>query len=52
MDETEVVNLGNAETVKETRVNIHFEDERKQELIQLLKQYVDIFSWSYDDMPG
>ena len=28
------------------------EAERKQKLIELLKQYVDVFAWSYDDMPG
>ena len=52
LDETEVVNLGDEETVKETRVSIHLEAERKQELIKLLKQYVDVFAWSYEDMPG
>ncbi|XP_049394689.1 uncharacterized protein LOC125858980 [Solanum stenotomum] len=52
MDETEVVNLGDEEIVKETRVSIHLEAKRKQELIELLKQYVDVFAWSYDDMPG
>ncbi|KAK4730138.1 hypothetical protein R3W88_023126 [Solanum pinnatisectum] len=51
MDETKVLNLGDQEIVKETRVSIHLEAERKQELIELLKQYVDIFAWSYDDMP-
>ncbi|XP_047270322.1 uncharacterized protein LOC124899472 [Capsicum annuum] len=24
----------------------------KKELISLLKQYIDVFAWSYDDMPG
>ncbi|XP_055819392.1 uncharacterized protein LOC129888443 [Solanum dulcamara] len=52
MDETEVVNLGDEETVKETRISIHLEAERKKELIELLRQHVDIFAWSYDDMPG
>lgn len=27
--------------MKETRVNIHLEAERKQELVKLCKQYVD-----------
>ncbi|XP_049410414.1 uncharacterized protein LOC125873545 [Solanum stenotomum] len=52
MDETGIVNLGNEEIMKETRVSIHLEAERKQELIELLKQYVDVFAWSYDDMSG
>ncbi|XP_059289897.1 uncharacterized protein LOC132043422 [Lycium ferocissimum] len=51
LDETEIVNLGDDEIVKETRISIHLEAERKQELLELLKQYVDVFAWSYDDMP-
>lgn len=38
--------------MEETRVNINLEDERKQELIKFLKQYVDVFVWSYDEMSG
>ncbi|KAM3398555.1 hypothetical protein P3S68_002071 [Capsicum galapagoense] len=52
MDETQVVKLGDEETTKETRLSIHLEDKRKRELISLLKKYIDVFAWSYDDMPG
>lgn len=52
MDETEVVNLGDEETLQETRVSTHLEVERKQELIELFKQYADVFAWSYDNIPG
>jgi len=24
----------------------------KQDLISLIKEYIDIFAWSYEDMPG
>jgi len=24
----------------------------KQDLIYLIKEYIDVFSWSYEDMPG
>lgn len=52
MDETEVIDLGDEETAKEIRVSIQLEAETKQELIIMLKKYIDIFAWSYDDMPG
>lgn len=40
MDEIEYVNLGDEESVKGIRINVHLEAERKQELIDLCKQYV------------
>ncbi|XP_070054104.1 uncharacterized protein [Nicotiana tomentosiformis] len=52
LEETEVVNLGSEKDVKETRINIHLEAEQKKKMIDLLRQYVDVFAWSYDDMPG
>ncbi|XP_033515445.1 uncharacterized protein [Nicotiana tomentosiformis] len=50
LKETEVVNLGNEEDVKETRISIHQEAEQKEKLVELLRQYIDVFAWSYDDM--
>ncbi|XP_070010384.1 uncharacterized protein [Nicotiana sylvestris] len=52
LDKIEAVNLGDAETVKETRINIHFSPTNKEEYIRFLKEYEDIFAWSYDDMTG
>ncbi|XP_033514187.1 uncharacterized protein [Nicotiana tomentosiformis] len=52
LEEKEVINLGSEEDVKETRINIHLEAEQKEELVELLQQYIDVFAWSYDDMPG
>nr|XP_016434519.1 PREDICTED: uncharacterized protein LOC107760913 [Nicotiana tabacum] len=52
LEETEVVNLKNQEDVKETRISIHLEAEQKEELVELLRQYIDVFAWSYDDIPG
>ncbi|XP_019256365.1 PREDICTED: uncharacterized protein LOC109234758 [Nicotiana attenuata] len=48
----EVVNLGNEEDVKETRISIHLEAEQKEKLVDLLQQYIDVFAWSYNDMLG
>ncbi|XP_070007208.1 uncharacterized protein [Nicotiana sylvestris] len=50
MDKTEVVNLGDAENVKETCINVHFSPSEKEEYTEFLKEYEDIFAWSYDDM--
>ncbi|XP_070003222.1 uncharacterized protein [Nicotiana sylvestris] len=47
-----MVNLGDAETVKETRISIHLLPTEKEEYIRFLKEYEDIFAWSYDDMTG
>ncbi|XP_070004198.1 uncharacterized protein [Nicotiana sylvestris] len=52
LDETEAVNLGDTEIVKETRINIHLSPTEKEEYIHFLKEYEDIFAWSYDDMTG
>ncbi|XP_070017204.1 uncharacterized protein [Nicotiana sylvestris] len=52
LDETEVINLGNAENVKETRISIHLSPSEKEEYTKFLKEYEDIFAWSYDDMTG
>ncbi|XP_070036813.1 uncharacterized protein [Nicotiana tomentosiformis] len=50
LDETETVNLGDSETIKETRVSIHLSPSEKEEYIRFLKEYEDIFAWSYDYM--
>ncbi|XP_055806917.1 uncharacterized protein LOC129875663 [Solanum dulcamara] len=52
LDETETVNLGDSELMKETRISIHLTLSQRKELIDLLGQYMDVFAWSYDDMPG
>ncbi|XP_070049549.1 uncharacterized protein [Nicotiana tomentosiformis] len=52
LDEIETVDLGDSETVKETRVSIHLSLSQKDEYIRFLKEYEDIFAWSYDDVIG
>ncbi|XP_070004590.1 uncharacterized protein [Nicotiana sylvestris] len=44
--------LGDSETVRETRLSIHLSLSKKEEYISFLKEYEDIFAWSYDDMTG
>ncbi|XP_070036387.1 uncharacterized protein [Nicotiana tomentosiformis] len=50
LEETEAVNLGDSETVKETRIRIHLSPSEKEEYIRFLKEYGDIFAWSYNYM--
>ncbi|XP_070028942.1 uncharacterized protein [Nicotiana sylvestris] len=50
--ETEIVNLGDAENVKETRISVHLSPSEKKEYTDFLNEYEEIFAWSYDDMAG
>jgi len=52
LEKTEVVNLGDSGTVRETRMSIHLLPSEKEEYIRFLKEYEDIFAWSYADMTG
>ena len=46
------VNLGTKEDKKEVKIGVNLEPSVKQRLIQMLRDYVEIFAWSYEDMPG
>ena len=48
----ETVNLGTEEDKKEVKVGANLEPSVKERLVQLLNDYVEIFAWSYEDMPG
>ena len=48
----EVINLDSEEYVKEVKIGALLHPEVKIRLIEMLKEYVDIFAWSYQDMPG
>jgi len=43
LDETEIVNLGDAENVKERRISVHLSPSEKKEYTEFLKEYEDIF---------
>ena len=47
-----VINLGSKEDVKEVKIGTLLKPEVKILLIEILKEYVDIFAWSYQDMSG
>jgi len=51
-EETEVVNLGVGEERKEVKVGTSMSTNARDELVALLRDYREIFAWSYQDMPG
>ena len=48
----ETIKLGTEEDIKEVRVGANLEPRVNEHLVQLLNEYVEIFAWSYEDMPG
>ena len=52
LNDTEAVNLGDTDNVRETKISVHLEPKIREELIKTLIEYKDVFAWSYDDMPG
>ena len=46
-EETEVVNLGVSEEKKEVKVSTGMSTNVRDELVTLLRDYQDIFAWSY-----
>ena len=51
-EEMEIVNLGIGEEKKEVKVGTGMTTSIWDELVALLRDYQDIFAWSYQDMPG
>ena len=48
----DVINLGTEEDKKEVKVGTSLGQDIKEELVRLLQEFVDVFAWSYQDMPG
>jgi hypothetical protein len=48
----ELINLGTDEEKREIKIGALLEASVKEKVIDLLREYVDIFAWSYQDMPG
>ena len=49
---TKLVNLGTDDEKKEVKIGSSLDSFAKKEIIDLLKEYANIFAWSYQDMPG
>ena len=48
----DTINLATVEDKKEVKVGANLEPIVKEHLIQLLRDYVEIFAWLYEDMSG
>ena len=51
-EETKIVDLGTSNGKKEVKIGTSMTAPICEELIALLKDYQDVFAWSYQDMPG
>ncbi|RDX89960.1 hypothetical protein CR513_28211, partial [Mucuna pruriens] len=51
-EELEIINLGKGEETKEIHISKLTPPDFKQRLTELLREYEDIFAWSYRDMLG
>ena len=48
---TQIINIGIEEDPNPDRLNIETR-EKKSKLFNLLKEHKDVFTWSYQNMPG
>jgi len=51
-EETELVDLGTGSGKREVKIGTGMTAPIREELTALLRDYQDIFAWSYQDMPG
>ncbi|KAI5419995.1 hypothetical protein KIW84_043967 [Lathyrus oleraceus] len=51
-EQVELVNLGSEDDEKEVKIGYRLCPEVKKGFIDLLREYSDVFAWSYQDMPG
>ncbi|KAI5398880.1 hypothetical protein KIW84_064315 [Lathyrus oleraceus] len=52
LENLETVNLGSEDCVCEVKIRALLEESVKKGLIELLREYFDVFAWSYEDMLG
>ncbi|RVW14465.1 Retrovirus-related Pol polyprotein from transposon 17.6 [Vitis vinifera] len=50
--DTEIVDFGTTDQPRELRIGSDLSTDERYSLIQLLRSYLDVFAWSYEDMPG
>ena len=51
-DDLETVDLGTADQPREMRIGTTLSADKRDSLLRLLRSYLDVFAWSYEDMPG
>ena len=52
MEALETVALAEDETTKMTRIGTMLSPEMRKRLVQFLKENLNVFTWSHEDMPG
>uniref|UniRef100_F6GYX1 Uncharacterized protein n=1 Tax=Vitis vinifera TaxID=29760 RepID=F6GYX1_VITVI len=50
-EDVEVVDFGTADQPKELRIGLDLFTYERDDLVRLLRSYLDVFAWSYEDMP-
>ena len=48
----EAINLGTEKERREVKIETTLSPTIREKLIDLLREYNDVFAWSYQDMPG
>ena len=51
-ENTEVVDFGTVDQPRGLRIRSDLSTDKRDSLIQLLRSYLDVFAWSYEDMPS
>ena len=51
-DDLETIDLGTADQPREMRIGTTLSADERDSLLRLLRSYLDVFAWSYEDMPG
>ncbi|CAL9028625.1 unnamed protein product, partial [Prunus brigantina] len=52
-EQLETIDLSNDPSVpRPISVSVHLTGEEKEALVSLLKEFRDVFAWSYEEMPG
>lgn len=46
------MDLGIGDQPKEVRIGVALSKEERDVILQLLQSYLDVFAWSYEDIPG
>ncbi|RVW91379.1 Retrovirus-related Pol polyprotein from transposon 17.6 [Vitis vinifera] len=49
---TELIDFGAPDQPREIRIGSSLSPDERSRLIDLLRSYLDVFAWSYEDMPG
>ena len=48
----ELVDFGTPDQPRELKIDTSLSPDERSRLIDLLRSYLDVFAWSYEDMPG